>query len=239
MSEINWLEMISIVCARGGEALKWDLPEAWFHTELFGAFSAIAPLSGWEPFDFEVPYRTFYPVEKANGNDWKTVGAEKWVDLCLHSDFDNQWCWFELKVRHLRADPVRRKFAQDAQAAFCRDTVALIGFSTEATYGVWRDFDRRTEAYKEKIAKHAEALRSGKHRCVTAFVQLSNGESQDARLDPTLWDTQTLLDSINKMLADKSQASGCQRALPEIVPKKLERAGYSIVVCEWSHIENS
>ncbi|GAI74008.1 unnamed protein product, partial [marine sediment metagenome] len=31
----DWFDVFSVVCARGREALQWDLPEAWVHAELY------------------------------------------------------------------------------------------------------------------------------------------------------------------------------------------------------------
>lgn len=232
MQDLNWLEKISIVCAKGGEALKWDTPEPWFHAELFGVFNREAPLSGWKPFDFEVPYRTFYPVQQTKGDAWKTTGAEKWVDLCLHSAASNEWYWFEFKVRHWR-ELDTQQFAVSAQLAFCKDVVALIGFYRESTAKIWNDYDGHTTAYKSRLTPYAADLARGKHHFVTAFVQLRLGQSS-IRLDPGLWDEQPLSAAIGRTLADEGKASGYTCARPNFVLDKLERDGYSIVVCQWA-----
>lgn len=131
----DWFGMFSIVCARGKEALEWDLPEAWVHAELYVELKRRARSSEWIPFPTEVPYVTLYPVQlpkKAN-RDWKAVGGVKWIDLCLRSKAHNAWCWFEFKVRHVRHDERHQKAPLEARNALRKDVVALMGFDVHKT----------------------------------------------------------------------------------------------------------
>ena len=84
----NLLEVFTSVCNRGNGALKWGNPEPWVHAELFAEFEAQAQNTGWIPFPTEVPYVTLYPIQipKPSNRDWKSIGAVKWVDLCLRSE---------------------------------------------------------------------------------------------------------------------------------------------------------
>lgn len=69
----EWFDVFSVVCARGKEALQWDLPEAWVHAELYAELKRRARSTGWVPFPTEVPYVTLYPVQlpKKTNRDWK------------------------------------------------------------------------------------------------------------------------------------------------------------------------
>ncbi len=76
--------------------LRWALPEGWLHAELYSYFVDRQEQMRWMPIAFEVPYFTSAPVHPRLG----LQGGVKWADLCLHSPDLEEWCWFELKVRH-------------------------------------------------------------------------------------------------------------------------------------------
>ncbi len=233
-ASLDWQEIIGSICARGDRALQWDMPESWFHAEIFAKLNKQMQSSGWEPFPFEVPYKTMFPVRKPKGDIWRELGADKWADLCLRSTTSNAWCWFELKVRHMRRGSDTQAFARSAQLAFCKDVTALLGLEIELTAKVWKIYDKHTKAYKNKLTPYADVLSLGKHRCVAAFVQLDL-DQRLSQLDSTLWEQRALSKTIDVLLANGANASGPPRAQPDFRLNKLECSGYSLVTCEWIH----
>ncbi len=182
----EWFDVFSAVCARGKEALQWDLPEAWVHAELYAELKGRAGSTGWVPFPTEVPYVTLYPVQlpKKTNRDWKRAGAVKWVDICLRSEADNAWCWFEFKVRHVRQDKWHRNASLQAQNAFRKDVVALMGLDTDKTAHTWTAPDIYTRAYwfETLLKPCAKSLPSGRHHLIAVFLQL------DSEFDPVIWE---------------------------------------------------
>lgn len=227
----DWFDVFSTVCVRGQEALKWDIPEAWVHAELYAELRKRERSSGWMPFFTEVPYVTVYPVQlpKKTNRDWKVAGAVKWVDLCLRSKTRNAWCWFEFKVRHIRKDKRHQKAALDA---FRKDVVALMGFDLHKTADIWIEPDRYTRAYWLKdLRPCAEGLRSGRHHLVAAFLQL------DSELDLTIWGKKILTEQIRDWFSYRNKQADRHRTLPEINIKNSVQSltgKHSLLVCEWS-----
>ena len=231
----EWFDVFSLVCARGKEALQWDLPEAWVHAELYAELKRRAGSTGWVPFPTEVPYVTLYPVQlpKKTNRDWKTAGAVKWVDLCLRSEAHNAWCWFEFKVRHVRQDKWHRNASLQAQDAFRKDVVALMGLDTDRTANTWEAPDIYTKAYWfEKLLKPcAASLPSGRHHLVAAFLQL------DSQFDPAIWEEKNLIEQIRKWFSYRDKQAGHQRTYPGISVAKLVQpiaGNCSLLVCTWS-----
>lgn len=186
MEQPDWLAVFTSVCARGQITLEWETPEPWIQAELYAELKRLAPSSGWEPLHTEVPYVTAYPVRlPAQANrDWRRAGAVKWVDLCLHSQKANTWCWFELKVRHAgKAERLKVATAQ-AHAAFAKDVVALMGFDAEATASTWIQPDKYTITYwfPDILVPRAERVRTGRH-CFAAALLLLGTEPEQG-----IWD---------------------------------------------------
>jgi len=231
----EWFDVFSVVCARGKEALQWDLPEAWVHAELYAELKRRVRCTGWIPFSTEVPYVTVYPVQlpKKTNRDWKTAGAVKWVDLCLRSKAHNAWCWFEFKVRHVQENERYQKAALEARNAFRKDVVALIGLDVHKTGDTWAEPDTYTKAYwfEDLLKPCAESLRSGRHHLVAAFLQL------DSQLDPSIWEGKSLIEQIHKWFSYRDKQAGHQRPCPGISVAKLVQpfaGNHSLLVCTWS-----
>ncbi|MFC1973903.1 hypothetical protein ACFLU2_00895 [Chloroflexota bacterium] len=195
MQSPNLIDIFKATCSRDQGALKWGNPEPWVHAELFAEFNRRSGNSGWIPFKQEVPYLTYYPVQlpKPSNHDWKSIGAVKWIDLCLRSTDSDHWCWFEFKVRHIGLEERANKAALDARNAFCKDIVALLGFDTNATADEWRDPDSPTAAYwfESELRPHAEELRLGNHHFISAFLQL------DGDLNDEIWNREALIKQVN------------------------------------------
>jgi len=205
----NLVEIFTSVCNRDNGALKWGNPEPWVHAELFAEFEAQAQNSGWIPFTTEVPYVTLYPVQmpKPSNRDWKSIGAVKWVDLCLISEETEEpkeWCWFEFKVRHAGLSQRADKAAMEARDAFRKDIVALLGLDVNATADIWENPDCFTAAYwfKEILEPHIANLRPGNHHFICAFLQLG-GEFNKA-----IWNREDILRQVNSWKAHRCRQRG-------------------------------
>jgi len=230
----NWSEAFEVVCNRGHGALKWGLPEPWIHAALYAELKRQAAVSGWMPFSTEIPYVTFYPVQlpKHKNRDWRVAGAVKWVDLCLHAEDHNAWCWFEFKVRHVGYGERQREATQQAMDAVRKDIVALIGFSADLTAETWENPDEYTKAYwfPDILQPHTRSVRSGQHAFAMAFLQLGGD------LDPEIWNGSRLTDEVREWLGYRSRQAGRQSTCPTIsvtVSPQSLAGGHSLVICEW------
>jgi len=202
----NLLEVFTSVCNRGNGALKWGNPEPWVHAELFAEFEAQAQNTGWIPFPTEVPYVTLYPIQipKPSNRDWKSIGAVKWVDLCLRSEEPNEWCWFEFKVRHTGTSQRADKAAMEARDVFRKDIVALLGFDVNATADIWENPDYFTAAYwfESTLKPHTKKLRLGNHHFICAFLQLSGD------LNKAIWSKEDMIEQVNSWKAHRCRQRG-------------------------------
>ncbi|GAJ17847.1 unnamed protein product, partial [marine sediment metagenome] len=165
--------------------------------------------------------------------EWKTAGAVKWVDLCLRSEADNAWCWFELKVRNIRRDERHEKAALQARNAFRKDVVALMGLDTDKTAHTWTAPDAYTKAYwfEDLLKPRAQSLPSGRHHLVAAFLQLGS------KLDPAIWGDKTLLKQIHSWFSYRNKQADRQRTCPEInITRSVQplAGNSSLLVCTWS-----
>ncbi|MFC1994308.1 hypothetical protein ACFLVI_03490 [Chloroflexota bacterium] len=189
------VQAFKAVCSRDNGALKWGNPEPWVHAELFAEFDSCSGSSGWIPFDTEIPYVTYYPVQlpKPSNRDWKSAGAMKWIDLCLRSTDSDHWCWFEFKVRHVGLKERANKAALDVRNAFRQDVVALLGFDPNATADEWSNPDSSTAAYwfESTLRPYIEKLRLGTHHFISAFLQL------DGNLNDEIWNGEALMEQVN------------------------------------------
>ena len=230
----NWFDVFHSVCARGQEALEWGLPEPWIHAELYAELKRQAPSTGWAPLSTEVPYVTFYPVQlpKKENRDWEAVGAIKWVDLCLRSEADKAWCWFEFKARHAGLRGRKQKAALAARDALCKDAVALMGFDAALTADTWANPDRYTVAYwfESVLKPHTASLHTDEHHFAAVFLQLGD------KLDPEIWNEKALMEQIRKWFSYRAKQTGRQFACPDInIASSVQSlaGNHSLLVCEW------
>jgi len=230
----DWFEAFEAVCNRGHDALGWGLPEPWIHAELYAELKRRAANSGWMPFFTEVPYVTFYPVQlpKHTNRDWRIAGAVKWVDLCLHREDHNAWCWFEFKVRHAGRRERQQEATRQAMTAVRKDIVALVGFSADLTANTWEHPDEHTRAYwfEDILQPHTRGIRSGQHTFAMAFLHLGGD------LVPAIWNKGRLTDEVREWLAYRGKQAGRQPTCPTIsvtVSRQSLSGGHSLVICRW------
>lgn len=194
----DWLTAFNDIAARGSNGvLDWGLPEAWVQTELYAWFTSN---SDWQPFYTEAPYLTCFPVSLPKNRDWKNLGAFKWIDLCLRND-DN-WLWFELKVRQTESESSEREevAAKSSVDALAKDFVGLNGFDADGTATAWQEPDSYTKAYwiEKDLAPLADSVRNGKHTIVSAYLHI-NGTTQ-------LINKQAISERISTWYATRSKA---------------------------------
>ena len=232
---INWFGVFDAVCNRANGALEWGLPEPWVHAELHAELKRNENSSGWKPIPKEVPYVTFYPVclPRKTNRDWKSVGAVKWADLCLHHEQENAWCWFEFKVRHTGEPDRQRQAANEARDAFRKDVIGLVGFDRISTAKSWEQPDNSTGAYwfEPLLKPKAPAIRSGKHSFVAAYLQLYG------QLDPKVWDEEIFRREIALWFAYRKKHSRRIGNLPNIgiiFSSHLLAKNHSLLICEWT-----
>lgn len=186
----DWPKLISSVCERGIVQLGWGMPEQWLQVELFAALCREADVSGWQPLDTEVPYRTYYPVvpPKSADYDWRRYGAIKWIDLCVRNEVTNHWCWFELKVRHAGIGDRESEAAKLARDAFVKDYVGLLGLDVAATSHIWREPDEHTKAYwfEDQLAPLSNLMLHGTHLVVSAYLQIGGTIDYPVFTEPAL-----------------------------------------------------
>jgi len=206
MQLLDIVQTVNIVCCRDNGALTWGNPEPWVHAELFAEFSRQSGNSGWIPFDTEVPYVTYYPVQipKPSNRDWKSAGAMKWIDLCLRSTNSDDWYWFEFKVRHAGSKERANKAALEARDAFRKDIVALLGFNPNATADAWSNPDYFTTAYwfESTLRPYIGKLRLGNHYFISAFLQLGGD------LNDEIWSREALIEQVNAWKAHRCKQRG-------------------------------
>ncbi len=198
---IDWFGAFDIVCHRADGALEWGLPEPWLHAELYAELKRRSIDTGWIPFPQELHYVTHYPVQlpSESNRDWKTQGAVKWIDLCLHHGATNTWCWFEFKVRHCGIGNRVDKASFQARDAFRKDVIALAGFSAALTASTWETPDEYTKIYwAETLLKpRTDELVHGRHEFVAAYLQL-NGS-----LDLAHWSGPLFRGALDSWLAER------------------------------------
>jgi hypothetical protein len=237
MQLLDWPDAFAKVCGRDRhtqDALRWGLPEPWVQTELYAELEQRASDTGWHPFANEVPYVTRYPVRlpKKTYRDWRTEGAVKWIDLCLHSISCDTWCWLELKVRQVGDLGRSEESSYGAREVFCRDVVALMGFDAKKTGDTWEYPDDYTEAYwfKEVLGPYTGSVRSRRHHFVAAFLQLGGGFA------PTVWEDRELEQQIARWFGYRERQAKTGRACPEIRVRKVEppiTGAHSLLICDW------
>ena len=203
----NLGDVFNKICTRDNGALLWGNPEPWVHAELYAEFNARAESSGWIPFREEVPYVTRYPVQKpkSSNRDWKSLGAVKYVDLCLRSTKRNSWLWLECKVRHADWSGLdRKKASEDALNAYRKDVVALLGFDMRATANTWENPDPYTRAYwfEPVLKPYAKDLLRGTHHFLSAFLQLCGS------LDEDFWSKENIVKQVNYWKAGRCKERG-------------------------------
>ena len=191
---LPWKETISDICARGAQALRWGFAEPWVQTETFVALDSAAKSTGWEPLSMEVPYVTFAPVHppKPKYRDWTTKGTVKWVDLCLHSEDLEAWCWVEFKVRQTSDGDRALQGALNARDAVRKDVVALMAFDALRTADTWERPDEFVKAhwFEKTLTPFLEQVRQGQHAFAVVYLQLC-GE-----FDPQVWGEDLLREGI-------------------------------------------
>lgn len=225
------VDVFQSVSNRDNGALKWGGIEPWVHAELFAEFNRRSATTSWVPFDSEVPYITFFPVQlpKVSNRDWKSTGAIKWIDLCLRSTDNKYWCWFEFKVRHSGPKERSARTAMEARNAFRQDVVALQGFDATLTADAWQNPDRFTVAYWfDTLSPYCEMIRDGKHHFISAFLQL------DGDLDGDIWKREVLLKQIDDWKNHRCKQSGKFHSTSNemnIVSNSLGR--HSLLYVEW------
>lgn len=211
----DWEAAFRDVCSGSTCQLEWGLPEPWVQAELYSVLRQSAERSGWEPFATELPYITYYPVmlPKPGTRDWKSVGAVKWIDLCLHNKSANAWCWFELKVRQASTGSRDAAGTRAALDAAVKDYVGLCGFDVRETSSVWARPDQATQAYwiAETLGPYADELVGADHYIVSAYLQL-NGEFNSAVISEP-----GIRARLSSWLAHRSNGSSHQRQLPATV----------------------
>ena len=157
----------------------------------------------------------------------------KWVDLCLGSEADSGWCWFEFKARHAGVGLQKEKAALAARYALCKDIVALMGFDTYLTADTCEKPDKYTLAYwfKNLLQPYVENLKIAKQHFVAAFLQLAD------ELDPEIWNEKALIEQIHKWFSHRAKQAGRQCTCLDVKiasPDPPLAGNHSLLVCEWS-----
>jgi hypothetical protein len=192
-----WIKAFEQSVKRGGDgALEWGLPEAWLHAELYSALKASSKSTGWLPFPTEVPYFTNCPVYPQKG----FRGGVKWVDLCLQNSQSNEWCWFELKVRHVGLGDREHRAAISARDSLKKDVVGLMGLDVLKTQQTWLNPQPHVKSHiiTTHLSDKATLLTDFKNHFVTAFLQLDSNNC-----DQKIWSEEVLRDQIHKWAAHR------------------------------------
>jgi hypothetical protein len=223
--------VISLIASSGDNQLRWGLPEPWLHAEVFSELSKQAPDTGWQPFDAELPYLTYFPVSlpKPENRNWKEDGAFKYVDLCLRSEDSQRWCWIEFKVRHPDEPGRELKGAKSALDAMAKDFVGLAGMDIEQTASNWVKPDGSIDSYwlRNVLSPQAEELRAGAHRFVSIFLQLRTS------LHPELFSVNAIRERIQSWHRHRCKQSMCTWGVPTYDIEFQERVAgqHSLVIC--------
>ena len=241
MQALDWPSIFEKVIARGHDALDWRLPEAWVHAELFAELRRRAEVTGWKPFDDEIPYRTHAPVtlpsEARKKKDGSRPGggpppAVKYADMCLRTEGFSSWVWFEFKVRAIGTG-TSKKARVDCFDAFRKDSAGLCAFDAEATAAHWctDDPDYKAEWIEKLLKPKAEQVRQGSHSFVSAYLQLGDAH-------PPEWSDEKLYEGIGSWLDWRSRSNSYQpTALPRMNisrhPGSPSRRPYALILAEW------
>lgn len=224
----NWAQHFKNILARGRHAIEWKVPELWFQAELYSEMLSQKDSLGWVPLPTEVPYATLYPVVPGQGQQVGPNDSLKWCDLCIHSTDYVDWCWVELKVRHIGEEDRKGKAAQQARSAFRKDVAALAGFLPERTATIWSS-NRGANFYcSQRLIGLAEKVGSGKHHFVSIYVKLGGS------LDERIWSDDILKKEIAKWLAYRGKGMSEQRnfELPQSWRAKID--GHEMLLYMWS-----
>lgn len=226
----DWATLLEEILERGPECFAWELPEGWFHAELYAKLKSFADSGNWNIFPSEIPYVTFCPVIKPR--DERPV---KWVDLCLQAKSLDAWSWFELKVRHIGAENNKEKASRQARDAFRKDVAGLVGFDCKETAKLWGESKPKSNFYSRHVgSKQAETLSRSSHHFAGAFVQL------DGSLEPEVrWEKEALRKEIENTVASRAKHFGRQANLSDLKIDFHARACgkdkvHSLILCQWS-----
>lgn len=228
----NLSNILSLITTKGDMQLGWGLPEPWLHAEVYSELSDRATDTGWQPFDAEVPYLTYFPVSlpKPGNRNWKEDGAIKYADLCLKNKDSNEWCWLEFKVRH-GEEPGRETIgAKSALDAMAKDFIGLIGLDIERTASNWIEPDDSIDSYwlRSVLSPHAEDLRLGSHCFVSVYLQLRSA------LHPEIFSDSRVRERIQSWLKTRATQSTCTWELPAYKIKFEESVAgkHSLAICK-------
>lgn len=212
MEALDWKSLFEDACSGEEDILHWGLPEPWVQTQLFGALERRRQDTGWQVLKNEVPYITHIPVDRPKHRDIATEGAVKWVDLCLVSEELQEFCWFELKVRHTGLGERKLQAAKDAQACIKKDVSALVGMNVELTHETWIKPDQYTVAhwFPDVLGYYLPQLRNYRHSFVMAYLQLFGA------LDETLLNKTAITSSTRKWVAGRNKQDRLNLPMPEL-----------------------
>ena len=223
--ELPWKKTTYDICERGQHALRWGFAEPWFQTEMFVAIDSATHTNGWHPIPMEVPYVTFGPVQlpKPRNRDWRTQGAVKWVDLCLHAVDQQTWCWVEFKIRATNNPAMAAKAARNARDAVRKDVVALMGFDAQRTSEIWKSPDPYTKAYwfEETLAPWSDQVRKGEHSFAVVYLQIGGD------FDQQVWGQDPFQQAIREWWLYRSKHVAVPLEYPEMQVEYLEGLGAS------------
>jgi hypothetical protein len=223
----NWIELFTEIVDRGQESLEWGLPEGWCHAELYRELKTRMKESGWIPIPDETPYATCYPVKATTQNT-----AIKWVDLCLHTEGGDAWCWFELKARKKVDASLLDKRTLQGRDALRKDVAALVGFDAQETAQRWQNTNSASNYYSPHVKDFSQALLTGQHYFTAAFLQIGGGP------DGRSWDHEVFSRELAKWLEHRQKGS-LRSSQPNLTIENVTHASiraHSLVLYEW-HIE--
>ncbi len=224
--------VISSIAARSVSQLDWGLPEPWLHAEVFAALKNQSKVSGWQPFDTELPYLTWYPVTlpKLANRKWHEQGAFKYVDLCIRNPHENHWCWVEFKVRHADGSARKGVGAKSALDALGKDFVGLVGMDPVRTAFYWDQPDPSIDSYwlRSALTPLSGQLSSGSHSLVSVYLQLNDNLHED------VFSESQIRSRIKTWHETRRRISQHKSDLPSFSISKAEDVAgrHSLIICE-------
>jgi hypothetical protein len=230
---LDWFSIFDQACAGHNDILAWGLPEPWVQTQIFGTLIGTEPNTCWQPLKNEVPYATRLPVYQPKHRDIASQGAIKWIDLCLVSDRREEWCWFELKVRHTGKGEQRVRANKSAQSSIKKDIAALVGMDVGLTASAWVNPDQYTTShwFDEVLGPHKHKLPKYRHSFVMAYLQLFGA------LDENLLCQEAIESQTRDWIASRNKKQGTTVQPPDfdIQLYSQQIAGeHSLVVIRWT-----